>query len=139
MYLTVEVSNIKEEILEVKSTQFSMSGKFGPSSTPFSVSLELYKEIDAENFKRVTSGPSVTFYFKKAESGPYWPRLTKASGKLHFVKTDFSRWKDEDEEEEESNNTPQAGGFENFDFSQFSAPQVDEGFDEDENSSDDDE
>jgi prostaglandin-E synthase len=38
---------------------------------------------------------------KKEQDEAYWPRLLKASGKPHFLKTDFARWKDEDDEEEE--------------------------------------
>lgn len=33
-------------------------------------------------------------------SGPHWPRLLKAPGKLPHVKTDFNKWVDEDEEDE---------------------------------------
>ena len=35
-----------------------------------------------------------------SESTAYWPRLQKESGKLNFVKTDFSKWVDEDEDDE---------------------------------------
>ena len=64
----------------------------------------------------------------KKESGPYWPRLLKQTGKFHFLKTDFSKWKDEDEEDEEVDNNGMnnpamdlMGGndFSNFDFSKF--------------------
>ena len=33
-------------------------------------------------------------------SGPHWPRLLKAPGKVPHVKTDFDKWVDEDEEDE---------------------------------------
>ena len=33
-------------------------------------------------------------------SGPHWPRLLKAAGKVPHVKTDFNKWVDEDEEDE---------------------------------------
>ena len=39
----------------------------------------------------------------KTESGPFWGRLLKAPGKPpHFVKVDWSKYKDEDDEEKES-------------------------------------
>lgn len=38
------------------------------------------------------------------QGGKYWPRLQKAPGKLAFVKTDFSKYKDEDEDDEPENN-----------------------------------
>jgi hypothetical protein len=48
----------------------------------------------------VKTGQHVAFVIKKEESGPYWPRLLKQSGKFSWLKTDFNKWKDEDEEEE---------------------------------------
>lgn len=34
----------------------------------------------------------------KAESSSnYWPRLLKDKGKVHWLKTDFNRWRDEDD------------------------------------------
>jgi hypothetical protein len=60
----------------------------------------------------------------KQESGPYWPRLLKESGKRQWLKTDFARWKDEDEEEVDA---PAAGGmdpsaaFGGLDFSQLAS------------------
>ena len=35
-----------------------------------------------------------------SHSGPHWPRLLKAPGKVPHVKTDFNKWVDEDEEDE---------------------------------------
>lgn len=38
----------------------------------------------------------------KMESGPYWGRLLKGPGKPpHYVKADWSKYKDEDDEESE--------------------------------------
>jgi len=41
------------------------------------------------------------FILKKKERGPYWPRLLKDAKKVHWLKADWNKWKDEDEEEEE--------------------------------------
>merc|ERR1712038_557686 len=38
---------------------------------------------------------------EKAEEGPYWERLLQDKTKAHWLKIDFSRWKDEDESDEE--------------------------------------
>jgi hypothetical protein len=51
---------------------------------------------------------------KASTDKPFWPRLTKQSQKLNFVKIDFSKWVDEDESEPSSG--PGANG---MDFSQF--------------------
>lgn len=45
---------------------------------------------------------------KEKEGSPFWPRLNK-TGKLAYVKTDFSKWKDEDEDDEEEDLPQQRG------------------------------
>jgi prostaglandin-E synthase len=37
----------------------------------------------------------------KKESGPFWPRLLKSDKKVHWVKIDFNKWKDEDDVSED--------------------------------------
>lgn len=37
---------------------------------------------------------------KKELDEAYWPRLLKESKKVHFLKTDFDKWVDEDEQNE---------------------------------------
>jgi hypothetical protein len=37
----------------------------------------------------------------QVEEGPYWDRLLKDSAKQHWLKIDFSKWKDEDDSEGE--------------------------------------
>jgi hypothetical protein len=45
----------------------------------------------------------------------YWPRLLKNRVKLGYLKTDFSRWKDEDEEDDDTNEAANSLG--GMDFS----------------------
>jgi len=33
----------------------------------------------------------------KKDGGPYWPRLLKDTSKVHWLKTDFDKWRDEDD------------------------------------------
>jgi hypothetical protein len=63
---------------------------------------------------------------KKNQEDSYWPRLYAGSAKQSFVKTDFSRWRDEDDEDEEvAPNLPDfsqfGGNMPNMDFSNFAA------------------
>lgn len=37
----------------------------------------------------------------KREEGPFWPHLLKEKVKQHWLKVDFSRWKDEDDSDDE--------------------------------------
>ena len=39
---------------------------------------------------------------KKDTEGPYWTRLVKDAKKQHWLKVDFSKWRDEDESDEEA-------------------------------------
>ena len=38
---------------------------------------------------------------KKDKKGHFWPRLTESKAKIHFVHTDFNKWKDEDDTSDE--------------------------------------
>ena len=50
------------------------------------------------------------FIIKKKEDGPYWPRLLKDGKKVHWLKADWNKWKDEDEEDESEEGAAGAGG-----------------------------
>ncbi len=49
--------------------------------------------------KSITSRAIVLILRKKAASAEFWPRLTKEKVKNLWIKTDFSKWVDEDEQE----------------------------------------
>ena len=38
----------------------------------------------------------------KKEKGPYWPRLTKETGKLNYLAVDWAFYIDEDDEDEQA-------------------------------------
>ena len=58
------------------------------------------------------------FIIAKKEDGPYWPRLLKDAKKVHWLKADWNKWKDEDEDDEEEGGPAGAGGG-GQDFSQM--------------------
>lgn len=87
----------------------------GESST-YEFSIDFYKEIIPEVFwqshlsprnlislqesrKHLTSRSLVLNIRKKDAELEYWPRLTKDKIKNSYIKTDFSKWVDEDEQE----------------------------------------
>lgn len=58
----------------------------------YSVSLDLYAEIDVDNSKVHHSPRGVEMVLRKKKLGlEYWPRLLKEAKKVHFVKTDFDK------------------------------------------------
>jgi hypothetical protein len=68
---------------------------------------------------------------KKADDQQYWPRLSKDKTKLPYLRTDFSRWVDEDEQHEQEDQGGMQGfpGMEGMDFSQFQGADSDMNFD----------
>lgn len=146
LFVTFEVFEVKEERVECTAEKISFEGIRSGDGAKFAVELELYANVDASSVKTVVGHREVSLTVKKAESGPYWPRLLKSSQKMHYIHTDFGKWKDEDEEDEEEGYADQGfGGFDpsalmggvgnNFDFSQFgsgSGFEEDESYEEDE-------
>lgn len=64
--------------------------------------FDFLKEINVEESKKSITPRSIVVVLSKQEKGAsYWPSLL-STAKPHFLKTDFSRWKDEDEEEDEA-------------------------------------
>jgi hypothetical protein len=106
LYLTIELweaENVKMAFPD--STHFSFEAQSGQQA--YKLSLEFYgavkttfataAEDEAGDVKSVITNRHITLEVMKESSGAYWPRLLKASGKNHFIKTDFDKWVDEDE------------------------------------------
>ena len=117
VYVTIEVFEVKEEKIEIKGNVVSFSGVRGSDGAKFGVTLELFDSVDEEKSKVTVGHRDISLILVKTEAGPFWPRLLKSTQKMHFIHTDFSKWIDEDEEDEEM--SADAGGFGNFDMSQF--------------------
>ena len=122
---------MKNEKVELKAESVSFSGTRGSDDAKFAVNLELFAPIDPEACKVSVGHREVSLVLKKAETGPYWPRLLKSPQKMHFIHTDFSKWKDEDEEDEaddfDAQNFGQFGRFNNFEqFGDFGGAEEEE-------------
>lgn len=61
--------------------------------------IQTYDEIDVEKSKWSSKGRNVIFNLIKKKPGPFWPRLTKDEKKEQTIKSDWSKWADEDEDE----------------------------------------
>ncbi|KAJ0168132.1 Protein wos2 [Colletotrichum tanaceti] len=112
VYVTITVpdvpaSNLK---LDLKPTGLSFSGHSDSLKRSYAVDLEFYAEIDPAESKVIHTGKNVELKLQKKElKEEYWPRLLKEAKKVHFLKTDFDKWVDEDEQDEATEE----------DFSQF--------------------
>ena len=63
--------------------------------------LEFYDSIETKDVKVNHTMKNVQLVLPKTElKEEFWPRLLKEAQKVHFLKTDFDKWVDEDEQDE---------------------------------------
>ncbi|OLN92205.1 Protein wos2 [Colletotrichum chlorophyti] len=158
VYLTISVPDVpaSDLKLDLKPTGLSFAGKSNTLKRDYAVDLEFFAEIDPAESKINHTAKNVELKLQKKElKEEYWPRLLKESKKVHFLKTDFDKWVDEDEQDEAGEEDfsqfggmggmPGMGGaggdFGGIDFSKLGGgggPGLDDLEDEDEEEDDDD-
>ncbi|EAU33895.1 conserved hypothetical protein [Aspergillus terreus NIH2624] len=135
LYVNIKAPDVpkSEAKLNITPTTVSFSGP-SKKGVQYDVELELYAEIDPENSKVNHSDREVELVLRKKElKEEYWPRLLKTTQKIHFLKTDFDKWVDEDEQDEAADDDyannfgdfgglgGDQGGLGNIDFSKLGA------------------
>ncbi|KAL2826496.1 HSP20-like chaperone [Aspergillus cavernicola] len=133
LYVNIKAADVARSDAKVditaKNVTFSGNSKKG---VRYHVSLDLFSEIEPENSKVNHSDREVELILrKKGLKEEFWPRLLETTQKIHFLKTDFDKWVDEDEqddapEEDYANNFGgfdgmDQGGLGNIDFSKLGA------------------
>lgn len=103
IYMTIEVLDPINIKLDLTSTSLKLTADSLDNGTHYSLDLEFFDEIDTENsHKNTESGHQIYLILRKKNlKEEYWPRLTKEKLKLHYIKTDFDKWVDEDEQDEQ--------------------------------------
>ena len=82
--------------LRVCCLYFSFSGSKGDQK--YGVKIDFFDEVDPEKSRQMSTDREVVMAVHKSDSSSnYWPRLLKEKGKVHWLKTDFNRWRDEDD------------------------------------------
>lgn len=110
IHLTISAPDAPKIDVDLKSTSLSFTGQSDTKNTRYHVELELYGEIDTENSKTHHTSRGVEFVLRKKElKSEYWPRLLKESKRVHFLKTDFDKWVDEDEQDGAAEDDPTGG------------------------------
>lgn len=112
IYLTISVPDVpKSDMkLDLKPTSVTFTGTSGTLKRKYHVELDFFAEVDPAESKINHTAKNIEMKLQKKElNEEYWPRLLKDSKRLHFLKTDFDKWVDEDEQ----NEAPEE------DFSQF--------------------
>jgi len=102
VFLAINVPDVdpKKIKLDVKSQSLSFTGYSESKKADYHVDLEFYAEIDPSASKTHHSARAVEFVLQKKElKEEFWPRLLKDGKKVHFLKTDFDKWVDEDEQD----------------------------------------
>lgn len=90
--------------MELTPTSFHFHGT-SEEGQKYDLEVELFDEIDVKESKfKHTDRHTVAVLRKAKAQAEYWPRLTKAKGKVFYIRTDFDKWVDEDEQDE-----PQSG------------------------------
>jgi hypothetical protein len=112
IYLTISVPDVPKDKLQLdlKPTGLVFTGESGTLKRKYHVELTFYDEIDPAESKINHTAKNIEIKLQKKDlREEYWPRLLKDAKKVHFLKTDFDKWVDEDEQ----NEAPEE------DFSQF--------------------
>ncbi|KAG4444490.1 hypothetical protein IFR05_000081 [Cadophora sp. M221] len=103
IYLTITVPDVQKSNLklDVKSQSLTFSGHSDSLKRDYHVELEFYGEIDETETKLTHTAKNIALVLRKKElKEEFWPRLLKDAKKVHFLKTDFDKWVDEDEQDE---------------------------------------
>ena len=87
--------------LQLKPNGLTFTGKSETLKRTYHLDLEFYAEIDEAESKIYHTARDIVLKLQKKElKEEFWPRLLKDPKKVHFLKTDFDKWVDEDEQNE---------------------------------------
>jgi len=159
VYLTITAADVpKSELkLDVQNAKLSFLGKSTSKNLTYKAEIEFFADIDAAETKVNHTGRDVELVLRKKElKQEYWPRLLKDKAKVHWLRTDFDKWIDEDEQDPSAEDDDYMsrmgglgggggeGGFEGIDFSKFGSgpggeapPMPEQSSDEDDDEDDD--
>ncbi|CAO3607342.1 unnamed protein product [Mucor hiemalis] len=87
IYLTVEISDIKEHNIDLTANKFTFKGVGEKEQNEYEAEIEFYGEVDVEKSKKHLTARNLTMAIYKKEDG-YWPKLQKGN-KLNFLKVDL--------------------------------------------------
>ncbi|EIE78640.1 hypothetical protein G6F46_003630 [Rhizopus delemar] len=107
LYLTVEISDIKEHKVDLTENKLVFKGKGEKEQNEYEAEIEFFAPVNVEDAKQHLTARNLTMVIYKKEE-KYWPKIQKGN-KLNFVKVDFQKWVDEDEEEEQGEADPMGG------------------------------
>ncbi|XP_041366617.1 co-chaperone protein daf-41-like [Gigantopelta aegis] len=96
--LTMILENCSNPVIDMTENSLHFKGTGGTENQPHEVTMEFYAAICPETSKYFVGGREISFTLKKKNpDASFWPRLLKDQKKVHYIKTDFDRWRDEDD------------------------------------------
>ncbi|KAJ4296654.1 p23 chaperone protein wos2 [Kalmusia sp. IMI 367209] len=136
IFLTIVATDVPEsdKQLDLQPTKLIFKGTSTSKKVTYALELEFFAEIDPKESKIHHTGRDIELVLRKKElKEEFWPRLLKDGKKVHFLKTNFDKWVDEDEQDEapddedymsKMNPMGGEGGFGGIDFSKLGAAQA---------------
>jgi len=97
LYVTINVEDCQNPVIKFESDKVVFSGTGGPDKLDYELTMTFYGDIEPTQSKFATLSRHIPMIIRKKDSGTYWPRLLKEARKVHWLKTDFEKWRDEDD------------------------------------------
>merc|ERR1711872_123417 len=98
LYVTIDLPDIKDKVLECKDHGFHFQGKSGANT--YKTDLKFFDAIDSENIQTSAGQRQLTMTIKKKEPTS-WPQLLADIKKAPWLRFDFNRFVDDDASEPE--------------------------------------
>ncbi|XP_055331355.1 prostaglandin E synthase 3-like [Paramacrobiotus metropolitanus] len=99
VFISVLLEDVKDLKVNIEKENVYFSGKSGPDIKLYEMNFDLYSEVNPDESKYFLKDRQVDIVLRKNDAAaPFWPRLLKGSMKPGWLKTDFSRWRDEEDE-----------------------------------------
>jgi len=106
IYLNIALEDTKNPTIKIEEDKVYFHGVGGTEMKEHEVTIELSEPISVEESRHIARQRNIEFVLiKKTEQ--YWTHLLKDKTRVHWLKVDFNKWRDEDESDEEAD---QAGG-----------------------------
>lgn len=102
VFLTICVEDCRNPTINIEESKIYFKGTGGTEKKDYEYTYDLYQDIDTQKSRSFVRDRNIELILVKKEDGPFWPQLLKQKLKQHWLKVDFSRWKDEDDSDDEA-------------------------------------
>lgn len=106
LFITIDVSNATDVAVGFTDKSVVVTGTGNTASSdgaqPFALTINFQKPVNPSGGSYKVLGQTIQLVAEKAESGPFWGRMTEEPTKAtkQWLSADWNLWKDEDEVDE---------------------------------------